>query len=350
MSLPAWEVTQERTFARWCNQHLSHKNITIPDNGLAPALQTGVSLCILLENLSEKNLKGVNQNPATRFQQLGNNSIALKFLASENIVTTNIGPEDIVDKKRKLVMGLIWTLILHYQIIQGGSGAGKQDDAKSELLKWVQNQVRPYDIDVNNFDKDWKDGRVLCALVDSLRPNSINVRGLDPNRGFDNAKQGIDSAETELLIPRMMEPEDFANVEKPDELSVMTYASLFRDAMNSGRLKQAAPKAAADTGYHHNPVRPPQGSGATVEVFLSLATFATKVKKDQTSLKYLLDKKGIKYVEYDVGTNEAKKVEMQQKSGQRTLPQLFINGNYIGGYDEAQQLEEVGELSKLLGQ
>jgi len=354
-SLPAWEVTQERTFARWCNQHLSHKSVTIPDNGLIPGFQTGVNLCWLLESLTQKSIKGYTVSPNSRFQQLGNSSVGLKFLAGENITVTGIGPEDLVDQKRKLIMGLVWTLILHYQIGKAGasggtSGSGKQDAAKSELLKWVQGQVNPYGIDVNNFDTDWKDGRVICALVDSLRPNTINVRSLNPSDAYQNAEKGINAATTELLIPRVVEPEDFANVEKPDELSVMTYASYFRDAMNSGRFNKKSIEPAADAGYKHNPIRPPTGSGATVEVFLSLATFSTKVKKDQTSLKYLLDKKGVKYLEYDVGTNEPKKLEMQQKSGKKELPQLFINGQFIGGYDEAQQLEEVGELSKMLGQ
>lgn len=40
---------------------------------------------------------------------------------------------------------------------------------------------------------------------------------------------------------------------------------------------------------------------------------------------------------------------MRDRSGQRKLPQLFINGEYIGGYEEAQHLEEIGELSAKLG-
>jgi len=345
MSLPAWEVTQERTFARWCNQQLRHKSVTIPDDGLANSLATGTNLCHILEQSSSKSLKGVVSQPSTRFQQLSNNSIALKFIASENIQLAAIGPEDIVDKKRKLVMGLIWTLILKYQVGKGMTGAtgnSGADAAKSELLKWVQNQVKPYNVPVNNFGNDWSDGKVLCALVNSLRPNSINMSGL--NDPYSAAKQGIDSAETDLLIPRIMEPEDFSNG-NPDELSVVTYVSYFRDAMNS--RKQPVVSSPVVTSA---PVKKPTGSGAHVEVFLSLATSSMKVKKDVQSLKFLLDKKGVKYDEYDVGTNEAKKQEAWSKSGQKGLPMLFIDGKYIGDYDAAQTLEETGELNTLLGQ
>jgi len=344
MSLPAWEVTQERTFARWCNQQLRHKSITIPDNGLCDELASGTNLAYLLEELTKKTLKGVVSKPSFH-QSLANNSLCLKFIAAEGIILAAIGPEDIVEKKRKLVMGLIWTLILRYQVNKGQSGGtsghGETDSAKSELLRWVQNQVKPFNVPVNNFGSDWSDGKVLCALVNSLRPNSINMGGL--NDPYNAAKQGIDSAETDLLIPRIMEPEDFSNG-NPDELAVITYASYFRDAMNSRKAASApAPVVTPQV------VKKPMGSGSHVELFLSLATSSTKVKKDIQSIKFLLDKKGVKYDEYDIGTNPQKKEEAFGKSGVRTLPQLFIDGKYIGDYDTAQMLEETGELNTLLG-
>jgi len=55
-------------------------------------------------------------------------------------------------------------------------------------------------------------------------------------------------------------------------------------------------------------------------------------------------------VEYDVGISQDKKEYMQKVSGKRELPQLFVNDKYIGGYEEVQMLEEVGQLSELLGQ
>jgi len=338
MSLPQWEITQERTFARWCNHQLKKRNITIADNGLCDGLATGTNLNYLLEELSHQTLKGTVPKPSTRFQQLANCSLGLKFVTNEGIKLAAIGPEDVVDKKRKLVMGLIWTLILKYQVGKGEGGA--EDAMKSELLKWVQNQVKPYNTPVNNFGNDWSDGRVLCALVNSLHPNAINMSSL--NDPYQNSKKGIDSAESDLLIPRIMEPEDFSNG-NPDENSVVTYVSLFRDAMNS--RKSAAPASPAQTA----PIKKPTGSGAIVEVFLSLATSSTKIKKDIQSLKFLLDKKGVKYLEYDVGTNAAKKEEAFAKSGTKVLPQLFIDGKYIGDYEAAQLLEETGDLNPLLG-
>lgn len=66
--------------------------------------------------------------------------------------------------------------------------------------------------------------------------------------------------------------------------------------------------------------------------------------------KDLLDKKGVKYTLYDI-THDAKgQEEMQQrKPGARTVPQIFIDDNGIGGCDDLHALDASGKLDKMLG-
>lgn len=65
--------------------------------------------------------------------------------------------------------------------------------------------------------------------------------------------------------------------------------------------------------------------------------------------KQLLDAKDVDYTEIDVTNDEAGRVALVEKSGgRRTVPQIFINGQAIGGYDDMRALEESGELDKLL--
>merc|ERR1711879_41551 len=90
------------------------------------------------------------------------------------------------------------------------------------------------------------------------------------------------------------------------------------------------------------------GNTVPVELFITTATASLPVKKDQQSLIFLLDTKRVKYDCFDVASDEAKRVEMHQRSGQRKLPQLFVDGKYIGSYDEALMLEEEGQLAPLL--
>jgi len=64
--------------------------------------------------------------------------------------------------------------------------------------------------------------------------------------------------------------------------------------------------------------------------------------------KRLLDRKGIAFVEIDVSADSAKRSEMMQKSGRRTVPQIFIDEQSIGGFDELYDLEQSGRLDRLL--
>ena len=65
--------------------------------------------------------------------------------------------------------------------------------------------------------------------------------------------------------------------------------------------------------------------------------------------KRLLNKKNIPYKEINVALEEDKMEEMIKKSnGRRTIPQIFIENYYVGGYDELRALEIKGELDNLL--
>ncbi len=66
--------------------------------------------------------------------------------------------------------------------------------------------------------------------------------------------------------------------------------------------------------------------------------------------KQLLDRKGIIYHEIRVDLDPAKKTEMiERAAGRRTVPEIFIDGELIGGFDDLWGLEKSGELNKKLG-
>jgi glutaredoxin 3 len=64
--------------------------------------------------------------------------------------------------------------------------------------------------------------------------------------------------------------------------------------------------------------------------------------------KLLLDKKQVSYDEIRVDTDPSQRAIMEQRSGRRTVPQIFINDKPIGGYDDLSALNQSGELDKLL--
>lgn len=65
--------------------------------------------------------------------------------------------------------------------------------------------------------------------------------------------------------------------------------------------------------------------------------------------KGLLAAKGVAYRETDVTADLDLEREMIERSGRRTVPQIFIDGDGVGGYDDLAALEASGGLDRLLG-
>jgi len=63
----------------------------------------------------------------------------------------------------------------------------------------------------------------------------------------------------------------------------------------------------------------------------------------------LLKKKDVPFEDILISGNAELRATMEQRSGRRTVPQIFINDEPIGGFDELYALEQKGELDKLLG-
>jgi glutaredoxin 3 len=66
--------------------------------------------------------------------------------------------------------------------------------------------------------------------------------------------------------------------------------------------------------------------------------------------KQLLTKKKARFVEIDVGDRPDLRSWLLSASGQRTVPQVFINGRSVGGFSEISALDRKGELDRLLGE
>lgn len=65
--------------------------------------------------------------------------------------------------------------------------------------------------------------------------------------------------------------------------------------------------------------------------------------------KNLLRARGIPYEEIDVTGDDAKRVWLAQTTGYKTVPQIFIHGDSVGGYDQLSALDRSGRLGAMLG-
>ncbi|XP_069507070.1 filamin-A-like isoform X2 [Ambystoma mexicanum] len=234
-----WKRIQQNTFTRWCNEHLKCVQKRIAN--LQTDLSDGLRLIALLEVLSQKVMyRKYNHRPTFRQMQLENVSVALEFLERESIKLVSIDSKAIVDGNLKLILGLIWTLVLHYSISmpmwdEEEDEEVKKQTPKQRLLGWIQNKLPQ--LPVTNFSRDWQTGRALGALVDSCAPGLCpDWDSWDTSKPVDNAREAMQQADDWLGIPQVITPEEIVDP-NVDEHSVMTYLSQFP----KGKLKPGAP-------------------------------------------------------------------------------------------------------------
>ncbi|KAI1777716.1 calponin homology domain-containing protein [Hypoxylon cercidicola] len=223
-----WINVQQKTFTKWMNTKISPRGLVVKD--LVTDLSDAVLLIHLLECLSSESLGRYAAKPKLRVQKFENANTALNFIKSRGIQMTNIGAEDVVDGNRKIILGLIWTLILRFTI----SDINEEGmTAKEGLLLWCQRKTACYDeVDVRDFSNSWNDGLAFCALLDIHRPDLIDYDALDKSDHRGNMQLAFEIAHKEIGIPDLLDVEDVCDVAKPDERSLMTYIAYWFHAFS----------------------------------------------------------------------------------------------------------------------
>ncbi|CAK6951622.1 dystonin isoform X1 [Scomber scombrus] len=250
---------QKKTFTKWINQHLLKVRKHI--NDLYEDLRDGHNLISLLEVLSGDTLprerdflktlrlvsgteacaveqhgdtvdddKGPRERGRMRFHRLQNVQIALDYLKRRQVKLVNIRNDDITDGNPKLTLGLIWTIILHFQISEIHV-TGESDDmtAKERLLFWSKQITEGYvGVRCDNFTTSWRDGRLFNAIIHKYRPDLVDMSCVATQTNRSNLENAFGVAE-QLGVARLLDPED-VDVQSPDEKSVITYVSTLYDA------------------------------------------------------------------------------------------------------------------------
>ncbi|XP_074531265.1 dystonin isoform X10 [Halichoeres trimaculatus] len=251
---------QKKTFTKWINQHLVKVRKHI--NDLYEDLRDGHNLISLLEVLSGDTLprerdflktlrlvsgteacaveqhdgdsvdddKGPRERGRMRFHRLQNVQIALDYLKRRQVKLVNIRNDDITDGNPKLTLGLIWTIILHFQISEiHVTGESEDMTAKERLLLWSKQITEGYvGVRCDNFTTSWRDGRLFNAIIHKYRPDMVDMSRVSTQTNRSNLEHAFGVAE-QLGVARLLDPED-VDVQSPDEKSVITYVSTLYDA------------------------------------------------------------------------------------------------------------------------
>ncbi|XP_069888116.1 nesprin-2 isoform X2 [Dipodomys merriami] len=273
------EDTQKKTFTCWINSQLAKHTPPSVISDLFTDIKEGHVLLDLLEVLSGQQLP--RDKGANTFQCRINIENALTFLKNRSIKLINIHVADIVEGNPSIILGLIWTIILHFHIEElartlacnynqptqdrvnvvessptssppakkcSKAQARWQLSAKKALLLWAQEQCSTYEsVSVTDFKSSWRNGMAFLAVIHALRPDLIDMKSVKHRSNRDNLKEAFRIAEQELKIPKLLEPED-VDVVNPDEKSIMTYVAQFlkysKDAPGTGDMDQGKMKDA----------------------------------------------------------------------------------------------------------
>ncbi|XP_046739118.1 dystonin isoform X41 [Diprion similis] len=245
------DAIQKKTFTKWVNKHLKkhwkyvktytclHVCVIVNNQpccsptasrhvgDLFEDLRDGHNLISLLEVLSGEHLP--RERGRMRFHMLQNVQMALDFLRYKKIKLVNIRAEDIVDGNPKLTLGLIWTIILHFQISDIVVGQEPNVTAREALLRWARRSTARYPgVRVSDFTGSWRDGLAFSALLHRNRPDLVDWRNARSSQARERLDRVFHIAEREYGVTRLLDPED-VDTPEPDEKSLITYISSLYD-------------------------------------------------------------------------------------------------------------------------
>ena len=162
-----------------------------------------------------------------RIHCLENVDKALCFLYDKRVHLENMGAHDIVDGTPRLTLGLIWTIILRFQIqeitVEEPTGQSTRS-AKDALLLWCQMKTKGYNnVNVRNFTTSWRDGLAFNAIIHKHRPDLIEYNRLPKSNPMHNLNNAFNVAEQELGLVKLLDADDICEVDTLDEKSIITY-------------------------------------------------------------------------------------------------------------------------------
>lgn len=233
--LAPWVAVQKKTFTKWTNSHLKKVGVSIED--VVTEFDTGIRLMQLVKALYGLEMPKYNANPKMRPHKLDNLTLAFNMVEKAKIKTNFLKTTHLLDHDLKMILGMIWAIILDYQI----KGISVEDlNAKEALLLWCQKKTKGYrDVKVNDFSQSWNTGMALAALIHHHRPDLIDFESLQKENSRDNIKLVFEVAQRDLGIDPLLDVEDL-DTERPDDKSVMTYISEFYHKFTSQNKNEVA--------------------------------------------------------------------------------------------------------------
>ncbi|KAK6196003.1 hypothetical protein SNE40_001313 [Patella caerulea] len=214
---------QIKTFTNWINATLSkNNNDQRKVTDLMSDIKDGVILLNILETLTNSKLAKEMPKSTRRPLQINNVSTALNYLRRRGMKLVNINCTDIVDGKPSIVLGLVWKIILHLQIQNTLSRRLRRTNSQ-DIGKLL---TRSTSLEAKDFGQSWRSGELFNKLINRIKPGAIVEQRIQPENVRENLQNAFKIAERDLDIPQLLDPDD-VDVDKPDEVSIITYVGEF---------------------------------------------------------------------------------------------------------------------------
>ena len=171
---------EERAFRMWINS-LSIENLFI--NNLYEDVKDGLVILKVIDKIEPGtiNWKRVEQKTAHRLKKLANCSLVVEYGRALGFTLVGIGNMDIVDGRKKLILGYVWQLVRHATLKLVGS------QTEEALMKWANGRVTTH---ASNFrDRSISSGVFLLQLFASIEPRMINQELVTPGTDSEGKEQ-----------------------------------------------------------------------------------------------------------------------------------------------------------------
>ncbi|XP_068690393.1 utrophin-like [Montipora foliosa] len=221
------EEIHKKTFRKWINAKLAKAVPPLEITDLIEEIRDGHVLISLLEVLIGHPLK--REKGCTRVHKLSNVATALRELEKRKVKLVGISNSDIVDGKSTPILGLVWSIILRFQV-QGVMDESDKDrsvkdfQVEKKLLSWCHTALDGYEdvVKLKDFTTSWRDGLAFNAIIHTHKPELFQFESLLNNDNRTNLDHAFTVANEEFSVPKLLEPGDI-DVEKPDKKLVIMY-------------------------------------------------------------------------------------------------------------------------------
>ncbi|KAK8897721.1 alpha-actinin [Tritrichomonas musculus] len=200
---------QIRAFSNWVSSNLSQARSNVKVDDVTKDFKNGVALVELsLILVGKSDSLSLELCPKEADDIVHNCDVAIDLLTKDGVHLRGISGKEVSENKEKFILGLVWTLILHYSISRSVSFSNDRGSVRDRtkfsseskvtrytaelhyrqaLMQWAFDRTEDYP-DVTEFQPYCLS---LCALLDSFYPDRINFYQLDPESAEKNAPAAI---------------------------------------------------------------------------------------------------------------------------------------------------------------